>query len=81
METTGQIIFHLRKLQGLSQRDLAAIMNVNTGHISSSEKDQRKPSADVLKDFADAFGVATVELLPQKYWQRPNGEQATKPLN
>jgi transcriptional regulator with XRE-family HTH domain len=81
METTGQLIQFLRKQQGLSQRDLSAKTGMNTGHISTYENDKRKPSAGVLKDFADALGVATVELLPQKYWQRPNGEQASKPLN
>lgn len=53
----------LRKLKGISQIELAKILNVNQNTISRWEKGERDPNPDMLKNIAAYFNVSVDYLL------------------
>lgn len=52
----------LRQQKGVSQRKLGEIVGVSRDSISLYEKGKRLPSAGVLLDMADYFGVSPRKL-------------------
>ena len=56
-------LLELRKLAGLSQKELAKILNCSQNMISQWENGTRDPSTDTLKAMADYFNVSTDYLL------------------
>jgi transcriptional regulator with XRE-family HTH domain len=61
----GQKIRELRKLEGLTQRQLAQKIGVSEGQISHYEKDTNKPTLEGLKKMAKVFNVLPSELLKE----------------
>lgn len=59
----SEILKQLRSGKDLSQRDLAAMLNVSPSTIAMYETGQRKPDGDTLKQLADFFNVTTDYLL------------------
>ena len=59
----GKILRQLRKERGLTQAELATILNLDASSISKYEKADVSPSADVLLKVAQYFDVSTVFLL------------------
>lgn len=59
----GKILRQLRKERGLTQAELAAILNLDASSISKYEKADVSPSADVLLKVAQYFDVSTDFLL------------------
>ena len=59
----GQQIRKFRKMRGLSQEELAEIINISTTHMSHIETGNTKLSLPVLVDLANALGVSTDTLL------------------
>lgn len=53
----------IRKLRGLSQADLAEMVQVKQATISRIEGGQNAPSMDVVERCAKALGVNAAELL------------------
>lgn len=53
----------LRKTKGLSQIELAKILNVNQNTISRWEKGDREPNPEMLKTIANYFQVSVDYLL------------------
>ena len=49
----------LRIQKGLSQTELAKVINMHNTHISRYERGESKPSSSALKALADALGVST----------------------
>lgn len=62
-KTTGQIITELRKLNNLSQEQLATSLYVTRQTISKWETDTGTPDLDNLKNIASYFGVTVDYLL------------------
>ena len=56
-------LLELRKLAGLSQKELAKILNCSQNMISQWENGTRDPSTDTLKAMADYFNVTIDYLL------------------
>ncbi len=52
-----------RKNKGLSQKQLAEIVGINTSHLSRLENGRYKPSIEVLKKLAAALQVSADYLL------------------
>lgn len=59
----GQKIRKFRKVQGLSQEELAERIDISTTHMSHIETGNTKLSLHVLVDIAEALHVSTDELL------------------
>ena len=57
----------LRKKAGLSQRNLAIILNCSQNMVSQWENGTRDPSTDTLKALADYFHVSTDYLLGRNF--------------
>ena len=66
MEKIGQIICTYRKLNGISQEELAGIVGVSAGAVSKWERDISLPDLDVLCSLADYFQITVDELLGRK---------------
>lgn len=59
----GQNIRRYRKMNNLSQEQLAEKVNISTTHMSHIETGNTKLSLQVLYDLANVLGVSTDELL------------------
>ena len=63
LEEFGSRISGLRKLSGLSQTQLADILNISHKHLNNIECGRKGPSIDLLVIMADYFHVSTDFLL------------------
>lgn len=66
MEKIGQTICAYRKLNGISQEELARIVGVSAGAVSKWERDISLPDLDVLCNLADYFQITVDELIGRK---------------
>lgn len=64
--TCGNRIQRLRKVHCLSQRQLAAELNINEKSISYIENGKRAPSIDLLVQIAAVFNVSLDYLIAGK---------------
>lgn len=63
MLAIGKAIRKLRKLQGISQQDLAARADITPSFLSLVEKEKRRPSLVVTARIAEALGVSAEVLI------------------
>ncbi len=64
MQKLGEKLRTLRKNKGISLRNLASILDVNSySHLSAIESGKSKPSVELLVKIADFFEVTTDQLL------------------
>jgi len=63
MMSLGKRIKQLREEKGLSQREMAKLLNIGSSTIGMYETDKRNPDYDTLKVFAEFFNVTTDYLL------------------
>lgn len=66
----GRRIKELRTEKGLTQQELAEILNVSSMSISFYENEQRKPDSDFIISVSKYFGVSTDYLLGETYKRR-----------
>lgn len=59
----GARIAELRRVDGVSQRELAELLDVHQSTLSRIEAGERPPSLAEILALAQVFGVATDELL------------------
>ena len=64
----GQQIRKHRKARGLSQEQLAEMVNISTTHMSHIETGNTKLSLPVLVDIANALDVRTDDLLDRSLY-------------
>lgn len=67
----GQNIRKLRKAHGLSQEELAEIIDISTTHMSHIETGNTKLSLPVLVSLAGALSTSTDELLGRDTAKNP----------
>jgi len=71
-QTLGQLIRERRRAMSLTQRDLAARVDVWASHIAYIENGRRRPSLALLKGLADTLGLDERKLLflshPEAKW-------------
>ena len=65
----GQRIRELRKIQGKTQEELAAEMNVSYDHLKKIEMGLRACSLDLLVEFSTYFDVSADYLLTGKDYE------------
>lgn len=63
MDNIGQIIKHLREINGMTQKELGRLTNVRQGTISMIECGQSLPSWGLAQRLANLFQMSLVELL------------------
>lgn len=63
MPSLGQRLAALRKEKGLSQAELAKLLNMGQSTIAMYEKDKRRPDTETLKRLAEFFQVSVDYLL------------------
>ncbi|MCK9403909.1 MAG: helix-turn-helix domain-containing protein [Chitinophagaceae bacterium] len=61
--TFGKKIREIREEKSISQTDLAQVLGTNHSLIGKYEKDEVKPSIDVIKKLAEALGTTPGYLL------------------
>ena len=65
-ERIGRNIFKMRKEQGLSQEDLAGIMEIERSYLSEMENGHANFSITVLMKLSDALGTTPDKILLPK---------------
>lgn len=65
MSVSKQLI-HLRTVKGISQEELASLMNVTRQSVSKWETDQSVPDSEKVIRLSEIFGVTTDYLLKGK---------------
>lgn len=63
MISFGKRLRELREERGLTQRELAGLLNLNQSTIAFYETDKKQPSQDTLARLADLFDVSVDYLL------------------
>lgn len=63
MATYGERIKELRTMRGMSQQDLADLLDLNKVTISQYERGARKPDLNVLTALSDIFNVSVDYIL------------------
>jgi len=61
--TFGQKLKSLREKKGITQRELADLLNITRSRLSLYEIDDRQPDHDLTVQIANFFGVSTDYLL------------------
>jgi transcriptional regulator with XRE-family HTH domain len=69
----------LRKKKGLTQYELADLLNLTRGQVGNYEQGKRQPDFDILQLFADFFNVTTDYLLGHTDDPRPGCRTKTPP--
>ncbi len=62
-KTIGKFISILRKAKGMTQKDLADLLNVSDKTVSRWERDESVPDLSLLPILAEIFGVTMDELI------------------
>ena len=63
MDTFGKRLRECRKIKGLSQNELAGLLHTNHSVIGKYERDDVKPSIDVVKRLAEVLNTTIAYLL------------------
>ncbi len=78
-EITGKNLSALRKARGMTQQQLADVLHYSDKSISKWELGYACPSVDILKEFADFYGV-TVDFLITPQSEETAKEVVTKEI-
>ena len=65
--TTASNIINLRQKAGMTQSELAALINYSDKSVSKWERGESMPDIEVLKQIADLFGVSVDYLLSETH--------------
>jgi transcriptional regulator with XRE-family HTH domain len=68
MLTLGSAIRRLRSAGGLTQKQLAERLSVNSSYISHLEADRKEPSLELLRNLAQSLDVPPGVLLAILLW-------------
>ena len=60
--TFGQFIRHQREMQDLTMRQLADLVGISNPYLSQIERGLRRPSAEVLRQLANALQISVESL-------------------
>lgn len=64
--TIGERIRAARKSKGMTQKQLAAKMNISYANISQLERDERNPTLETIQKIANALGIPLVDIIGSK---------------
>lgn len=71
----GKIIRQYRKARGLTQHDLAKLVNVSEKTISSWEVDRTEPKMEAVENLAAALGISKSELIGEELTENKLSER------
>lgn len=74
----GSKIQMLRKNQGISQENLAAILKINRNNLSRIETGKSEPTLSIIKNIVNYFGVDVVSLMDLEQKSMDNKEKIKK---
>lgn len=77
-QSLGEIISRLRKEQGMTQKDLAARMNVTDKAVSKWERNLSCPDIHVIPKLAETLGVSVEVLLSTSSKAKRENEELAK---
>ena len=60
----GTNLRNLRIARGLTQQKLATDMNISQASVTAYETGIREPSFEIVRRFAEYFGVPPIQLMP-----------------
>ncbi len=63
MNSIGERIRHLRKVNKLTQKEFASLINLSQGRLSELEQNKTKPSSDTLISICKNFKISINWLL------------------
>ena len=63
LKILGRNIFNARKSKGLSQNELAELLDISREHLAKLETGKRRVSLKLLFDLSNALGVTEAKLL------------------
>ncbi|EJQ15537.1 MULTISPECIES: helix-turn-helix domain-containing protein [Bacillus] len=72
MKTFGNIIRDLRKQKGITQKELAQLLQLSESTIGMYERNERQPDYNTLIRIADYFNVSTDFLLGRDFNVKEN---------
>lgn len=75
-KTTGNFLSTLRKAKGMTQRELAELLNVSDKAVSRWERDESMPDILLIPVLADIFEVSCDDLLRGEKTYKENYEEA-----
>jgi Uncharacterized protein conserved in bacteria len=61
-KTFGETIKEIRQGEGLTLKEVANKLKIDTSLLSKIEKNQRRPSKQFIKNFSDIFNLSEREL-------------------
>jgi len=59
----GNMIAKVRKEKGMTKTELARLTDINIGHLTHIEKEERNPSHKALKNICKALGIPYQQLM------------------
>lgn len=74
--TLGETIRSARKAKGLTQRDLAKILDVKFNSISNWENDKHKPDVDTFEQLCRTLDISPNDVLETAYSEQNVGKLA-----
>mgnify|MGYP003303482883 CR=1 FL=1 len=63
MMSIGEKVKYLRKSQNMSQETLANYLKINRNYLSRIETDKSEPTASIIKNISNLFGISINSLL------------------
>ena len=78
-EALGQFIRTQRQIANLSLRQLASLARVSNPYLSQIERGLYRPSADVLKNIADALQISAHSLYSKVGLVEPSSDEDVAP--
>lgn len=78
--TIGSFIAAERKAKGITQKQLAQMLNVSDKAISRWERDESQPDLTLIPVMADIFGVTADELLRGQRSARQSASRSHRPI-
>ena len=73
----GKQLAKIRKERCCTQKKLAELLNVSQQIISNIERDQTAPDIELLKGFADVYGIS-IDALIGRHFEYNNENDITK---
>ena len=64
MPSIGESIRSLRKSRGYTQERFAKLLNTNQANVTAWERNERKPSYEMIGNIASTFHVPVYSILP-----------------
>ena len=78
-KTTGTFISALRKANGITQQELADMLNISNKAVSRWERDECAPDITLIPALAEILGVTCDELLKGERILSPSKQGKSEP--